>query len=80
MPVHDRMPVILPPTAWDHWLDPSDADLDGLGELLVPAPAHLLVMHPVSTDVGNVRNHGPHLVDPLEPVPGAESVAGSRPA
>lgn len=78
-PIHDRMPVILPPTAWDHWLNPTDADLDRLGKLLVPAPTHLLVMHPVSTDVGNVRNRGSHLVDPVEPGPAVESVAGSRP-
>lgn len=70
-PIHDRMPVILPPTAWDQWLDPDDHDLDTLGKLLVPAPPELLVMHPVSTEVGNVRNHGPHLVEPVEaPTPG----------
>jgi len=65
-PVHDRMPVILPPGAWDRWLDPEGSDLDSLGGLLVPAPPGLLVMHPVSTDVGNVRNKGAHLVEPVD--------------
>ena len=23
-PIHDRMPVILPPSAWDQWLDPDE--------------------------------------------------------
>ena len=68
-PVHDRMPVILPPDAWDRWLsDDSDtADLAVLAQLLVPAPEHLLVMHPVARDVGNVRNKGPHLIEPVSP-------------
>jgi putative SOS response-associated peptidase YedK len=65
-PVHDRMPVLLPPTAWDAWLDPGNADLETLGRLLVPAPPQILTMHPVSTEVGNVRNRGPQLVHPLE--------------
>jgi putative SOS response-associated peptidase YedK len=27
-PVHDRMPVILPPSAWDAWLDPTNDDTE----------------------------------------------------
>jgi len=63
--LHDRMPVILPPSAWDAWLDPGNADLDQLNHLLVPAPSSLLVMHPVGTDVSDVRNDGAHLIDPV---------------
>jgi putative SOS response-associated peptidase YedK len=36
-PVHDRMPVILPPEQWDVWLDPQ-TDPAILQPLLVPAP------------------------------------------
>jgi len=36
----------------------------------VPAPSGLIRMHPVSTEVNNVRNNGPHLVDEAEPVTG----------
>jgi putative SOS response-associated peptidase YedK len=64
--IHDRMPVILPPTAWDEWLDPANDDLRTLGRLLVSAPSTILTLHPVSTEVGNVRNQGPHLVEPVE--------------
>jgi putative SOS response-associated peptidase YedK len=61
--IHDRMPVILPPDAWSTWLDRDQHDLDLLGKLLVPAPPQILTLHPVSTDVGNVANDSPHLVD-----------------
>jgi putative SOS response-associated peptidase YedK len=50
-PIHDRMPVILPPEAWDAWLDPTNEDTEALVKLLVPAPADLLVARPVSTAV-----------------------------
>lgn len=66
-PVHDRMPVILPPSAWDAWLDPAPAETDALLRHLVPAPDSLLTLHPVSTAVNNVRNRGPHLLDPVDP-------------
>ena len=65
-PVHDRMPVLLPATVWDRWLDPTNDDLESLHQLLVPAPDDLLTMHPVSTAVNNVRNKGPELLDEVE--------------
>ena len=65
--VHDRMPVILPPSAWTTWLDPDNDDLDTLGKLFVPAPPSLTLIHPVSTEVNNVRNRGPHLTDAIDP-------------
>ena len=63
--IHDRMPVILPPSAWDAWLDPANDDVEALGRLLVPAPPELITMHPVSIEVSNVRNKGPHLTEPV---------------
>jgi putative SOS response-associated peptidase YedK len=63
--IHDRMPVILPPSAWDAWLDPDNDDVDLLARLLVPAPAELTVLRPVSTEVNNVRNDRPELTRPL---------------
>ncbi len=65
-PVHDRMPVVLPSSAWHEWLDPHQHDVDALRRLLVPAPDDLLVMHPVSTEVNNVRNKGRELVEAIE--------------
>ena len=65
--IHDRMPVILPPSAWDTWLDRELDDLDLLGKLLVPSPPEIITMHPVSTEVNNVRNKGEHLIEELTP-------------
>jgi putative SOS response-associated peptidase YedK len=63
-PIHDRMPVMLPPSAWGEWLDPANDDVDALRELLVPAPAELFEATPVIDAVSNVRNDGPHLLEP----------------
>jgi putative SOS response-associated peptidase YedK len=61
--IHDRMPVVLPPDVWSTWLDPEVHDLDLLGKLLVPVPSSLITMHPVSTEVNDVRNDGPQLTE-----------------
>jgi putative SOS response-associated peptidase YedK len=66
--IHDRMPVILPPEAWDTWLDREVQDLELLGKLLVPAPPALITLRPISTQVNNVRNDGPGLTDEAEPL------------
>jgi putative SOS response-associated peptidase YedK len=65
--VHDRMPVVLGREDWGPWLDEDNDDLDTLGKLLVPAPPRVIELHPVSTDVNNVRNKGRHLIDPVDP-------------
>ena len=68
-PIHDRMPVMLPPSAWAPWLDPDNDDLATLGKLLVPAPAQLVVAHPVSTRVNDVRSKDSALIEPFDPEP-----------
>lgn len=63
--IHDRMPVMLPPGAWDTWLAPDNDDVDSLRALLVPAPPELVEIHAVSTEVNNPRSRGGHLLDPV---------------
>ena len=63
-PVHDRMPVILPRTAWDAWLD-EEASAEQLRSLLRPAPAEDLERYAVSPAVNNVRSEGAELLLPL---------------
>jgi putative SOS response-associated peptidase YedK len=64
--VHHRMPLLLPPTAWDAWLDPDAPPAEGL---LAPPSEELvagLELRPVSTRVNNVRNEGPGLLERAE--------------
>src|SRR5690606_15962970 len=65
--IHDRMPVILPPSVWDAWLDRDNEDLDLLGKLLVPSPPQIITMHPVSYDVNKVSNKEPSLIEEIDP-------------
>ena len=66
-PIHDRMPAILPPSAWEAWLAPTPPEPGELLALLAPAPDDLLERFPVSKRVNNARNDGPELVVPLGP-------------
>ncbi|MGA8753140.1 SOS response-associated peptidase [Candidatus Deferrimicrobium sp.] len=50
-PIHDRMPVILPPWEYSRWLDPSIKDPDSLAPLLVPFPPEEMLAYPVNPRV-----------------------------
>jgi putative SOS response-associated peptidase YedK len=63
-PVHDRMPVVLPESAWAEWLDRENNDVNTLQRLLVPAPVDELEAWPVTTLVNKPENNGPELVEP----------------
>ena len=65
--VHDRMPVIIEPDDQTEWLDPANDDVESLQQLFEPAQDERLAMHPVPRAVGNVRNKGPHLIQPIAP-------------
>lgn len=63
--IHDRTPLLVPPEAWDRWLD---ADVEDPGQdLLVPGTPGVLDAWPVPPAVGNVKNNGPELVEPWTP-------------
>jgi putative SOS response-associated peptidase YedK len=61
-PIHDRMPVILPPEAYARWLDPGMRHAEALYDLLGPFPADAMRARPVSTLVNRVANNGPELI------------------
>jgi len=63
-PIHDRMPVVLPESEWDTWLDVENHDVGALCKLLVPFPAGELEAWEVSTLVNKADNNGPELLDP----------------
>ncbi|NOX63767.1 MAG: SOS response-associated peptidase [Chloroflexi bacterium] len=62
--LHTRMPVILPKTAFDEWLDPATPP-DILRHLLRPYPAEEMLAYPVSRLVNNPANDGPECIEPL---------------
>lgn len=47
------------------WLDPDRGEKDDRMSLLVPAAPGRLEAYPVSTEINNVRNNGPQLLDPI---------------
>lgn len=58
-PIHDRMPVILPESAWDFWLDAPPTELPALINLLKPCPAEHLRCREVSSLVNDARRDDP---------------------
>jgi len=63
--LHDRMPVILPPGAFDMWLDSAHVDATTAAALLVPARDDLLEAYAISTAVNRVANDSEALIAPL---------------
>ncbi|MBN1327853.1 MAG: SOS response-associated peptidase [Candidatus Heimdallarchaeota archaeon] len=52
-PIHNRMPVIIDPSDFDQWLNPSNTDIEQLKTLLKPFDAKKMDAYPVSTYVNN---------------------------
>ncbi|MGZ8718621.1 MAG: SOS response-associated peptidase [Aeromicrobium sp.] len=65
--LHDRMPFIVEKDSYTQWLDPAPQPTEELLGLLVPAAPGRLDAFPVSKAVGNYRNNGPELIEPLPP-------------
>ena len=63
-PIHNRMPVILPPAARDQWLDRGATEI-ALRALLVPFPSAEMDAYEVSTAVNWARNDSPECVRPM---------------
>ncbi len=63
--IHDRMPVCLPTSRIDSWLDPDMQDPGRVRDLLAALPDPDLVPRAVTTKVNKVGNNGPELIEPL---------------
>jgi putative SOS response-associated peptidase YedK len=74
--IHDRMPVILTPEAFDLWLDCAKVDATTAAALIAPARDDLLEPYQVSPAVNRVANDEPHLI---EPAADAGSAAAQQP-
>ncbi len=60
-PVHDRMPVIVPPESYAEWLEP-DTPADRLATLLRPYPADQMRVTAANWAVNSPKNDGPELL------------------
>ena len=67
-PLHDRMPVVVPPDAFDLWLDPS-ADLQTASSLVAPAAEDFFEAYEVSGAVNRAVNDGRALLTPASELP-----------
>ena len=63
--VHDRMPVILPPTTWSRWLDDAPSGTP-FTDLLLSFPAAQMEAFPVSKRVNSPANEGQENIVPVQ--------------
>ncbi len=68
--IHDRKPLVLTPTAAKEWLDPQ-TPIARAEEIVREGcrPATDFKWYPVSKMVGNVRNQGQELIEPVDKAP-----------
>ena len=63
--IHDRMPMVVPQSSWDAWLDPTLTDPQAALDLLQVTEPTALEAYAVSTAVNSVRNNDASLLEPL---------------
>jgi putative SOS response-associated peptidase YedK len=76
-PIHDRMPVIVPPDERAHWLAADAAPAD-LAALLRPYPESEMEAYAVSRLVNTPKNDMPECVEPVEPAVDAPRAERTR--
>jgi putative SOS response-associated peptidase YedK len=64
-PLHDRMPVILEPGAYDRWLDLEVHDQKKLEPFLQSYPAKAMTAFPVDPRVNSPRHDDPSCIKPI---------------
>lgn len=64
-PVHERMPVLVPPEHWAAWLSRGRQDPAALAALVPPTPPEALQAWPVDRAVGRSSAEGEALCAPL---------------
>src|ERR1039458_1169047 len=67
--IHERMPVIVPPEAFDLWLDAATVHGRTAAVLIAPAPDNLLEAYEISTAVNRTANDNPKLLEAAAAAP-----------
>jgi putative SOS response-associated peptidase YedK len=65
-PIHDRMPVIIPPDKFDLWLDPAARNEKALSGMLRPFASDEMTVYPISTLVNSPKNDRAECIEPVE--------------
>lgn len=63
--IHNRMPAIVWPRDYAHWLDPLLTDVEQIHTMLSPYPSEQMEAWPISTRVNSTRNEGAELMEPI---------------
>jgi putative SOS response-associated peptidase YedK len=72
--IHDRNPVVVPAELRSAWLDCTSEDPATARRLLDQVPEARLEPRVVSAAVGNVRNNGPELIEPIPEPPAIQQL------
>jgi putative SOS response-associated peptidase YedK len=79
--IHDRMPVIVAPEAFNLWLDCAAVDAKTAASLITPAADELLECYEVSSAVNRAANDSAELIAPVASTVGAAAApAADAPA
>jgi putative SOS response-associated peptidase YedK len=81
--IHERMPVVVAPEAFDLWLNCAEVDAKTAEALIQPAPDNLLEAYEISTAVNRTANDNAKLIEPValgasEPKPAAAKPAATK--
>jgi putative SOS response-associated peptidase YedK len=64
------VPVIVEPADYARWLGEEESPASNITTFLRPFPAERMEAHPIGPAVGNVKNEGPSLIEPMSPAAG----------
>jgi putative SOS response-associated peptidase YedK len=64
-PIHDRMPVVIPPAEFDRWLNTAEFPPKAVTDLLAPPPDDLFETIPVSSRVNAAKFDDPEVQTPV---------------
>ncbi len=63
--IHDRLPAVIEPQAFDAWLDPDEARADAAFSLLRPPATDVLSYFEIGPDVNKTGNDSPAVQKPI---------------
>ena len=77
-PIHKRMPVVIPPAAFEMWLDCVNVDAVEATSLLMPAPEEFFEPRRISAAVNHVANDSADLLNLADESEDADAAAKPR--